>query len=85
MERPPARPRPPAVGRVWIRAIQPGRIAYCTVHVLVPPDTALDLPGADVLRGRVISALAARHARVVVDVVFTATEAYAAPTTGYTA
>jgi predicted Co/Zn/Cd cation transporter (cation efflux family) len=76
---------PLPVSRLWIRAIQPGRTTYCIVHVLVPPDTRLDLPRADELRGRVISALAARHAPAVVDVVFTATEAYAAPTTGHTA
>ena len=54
------------------------------VHVLVPPGTDLDLAAADRLRGAVIAALTARHAPVVVDVVFTAVEAYAAPTAGYT-
>lgn len=73
------------VERLWIRAVQPGRTTYCTVHVLVSPGTNLDLLRADALRGRVISSLAARHAPVVVDVVFTGTEAYAAPSTGYTA
>jgi hypothetical protein len=73
------------VVRLWVRAVQPGRVTYCTVHILVPPDTPLALPEADRLRGRVISALAARHAPVVADVVFTATEAWAAPTAGYTA
>lgn len=73
-----------AVQRVWVRAIQPGRTAYVTLHVLVPAGTALDLAAQDRLRGAVIAALAARHAPVVVDVVFTAVEAYAAPTTGYT-
>ena len=72
------------VARLWIRAIQPGRTAYVVVHVLVPPGTALDLAAADRLRGAVIAALTARHAPVVVDVVFTAVEAYAAPTAGYT-
>ncbi|MFO1207728.1 MAG: cation transporter [Amaricoccus sp.] len=76
---------PLPISRLWVRAIQPGRVTYCTVHVLVPPGTALALPEADTFRGRVISALAARHAPVVADVVFTATEAYAAPTAGYTA
>ncbi len=76
---------PLPIARLWVRAVQPGRTTYCTVHVLVPPATALDLAAADALRGRVISALAARHAPVVVDVVFTGTEAYAAPTAGYTA
>jgi predicted Co/Zn/Cd cation transporter (cation efflux family) len=72
------------VTRLWVRTVQPGRTAYCTVHVLVPPGTPLTLPESDALRARVISALATRHAPVVVDVVFTATEAYAAPTAGYT-
>ncbi len=71
------------VSRVWIRAVQPGRTAFVTVHVLVPSGTALDLATADRLRGAVIAALAARHAPIVADVVFTAVEAYAAPTAGY--
>ena len=70
---------------IWVRAIQPGRTAYVVVHVLVPPGTGLDLAAADRLRGAVIAALAGRYAPVVADVVFTAVEAYAAPTAGYTA
>jgi predicted Co/Zn/Cd cation transporter (cation efflux family) len=70
------------VARLYLRAVQPGRTGYVLVHVLVPPGTALDLATGDQLRGSVIDALAARHAPVVVDVVFTAVEAYAAPTTG---
>jgi hypothetical protein len=54
------------------------------VHVLVPPGTPLALPEADRLRGAIVDALIARHAPVVVDVVFTAVEAYVAPTAGYT-
>jgi predicted Co/Zn/Cd cation transporter (cation efflux family) len=76
---------PLPVARLWVRAVQPGRTTYATVHVLVPPDTPLTLPEADTLRAAVIAALAARHPPVVVDVVFTATEAHAAPTAGYTA
>ena len=49
------------------------------------PATGLDLAAADRLRGAVIAALAGRYAPVVADVVFTAVEAYAAPTAGYTA
>ena len=73
------------VERLWVRAVQPGRTTYCSVHALVPPGTPLDLGRADALRGQVISALAARYAPVVVDVVFTGTESYAAPTAGYRA
>jgi predicted Co/Zn/Cd cation transporter (cation efflux family) len=72
------------VSNVWIRAVRPGRTAYVVVHVLVPPGTALDLAGADRLRQRMVAALVARHAPIVVDVVFTAVEAYAAPTAGWT-
>ncbi len=75
---------PLPVTRLWVRAIQPGRTTYAVVHVLVPPGTPLELPEADRLRGAIIDALIARHAPVVVDVVFTAVEAYAAPTAGYT-
>lgn len=72
------------VVRLWVRAVKPGRTAYVTVHVLVPPGTPLDLETADGLRGAVIAALTSRHAPAVVDVVFTAVELYAAPTPGYT-
>ena len=76
---------PLPVARLWVRAIQPGRVTYVTVHVLLPPgDPARPRRGPIALRGRVIAAVAARHAPVVADVVFTATEAYAAPTSGYT-
>ena len=74
-----------AVARLWVRAIRPGRTAYVVVHVLVSPEAVLDLATADRLRGAIIAGLAARHGPVVVDVVFTGVEAYAAPTTGFTA
>lgn len=77
------------VARLWVRAIRPGRTAYVVVHVLVDSETAPgaapDLATADRLRGAIIAALAARHGPVVVDVVFTGVEAYAAPSAGFTA
>ena len=72
---------PLPVRRIWVRAIQPGRTTYAVVHVLVPPGTVLDLAEADRLRGVVTGALVARHAPVLVEVVFTAVEAYAEPAT----
>lgn len=71
------------VSSLWIRAIQPGRTAIVAVHVVVPAGTPLDLATGDRLRGAVIDALVARHAPIDVDVIFTAVEAYAAPTAGY--
>jgi predicted Co/Zn/Cd cation transporter (cation efflux family) len=73
------------LARLYVRAIQPGRTTYVVVHALLPPDASLDLAAADRLRGAVIAALAARHAPVIADVVFTGVEAFAAPTTGFTA
>ena len=71
------------VRRLYLRAVQPGRTTYATLHVVVPAGTPLDLAACDRLRGAVIAALVARHAPAVVDVVFTAVEAYAAPTPGW--
>lgn len=70
------------VSRLFVRAVRPGRTAYIVVHVVLPPGAALDLAGADRLRGAIIASLAARHRPMVADVVFTGVEAYAAPTPG---
>lgn len=72
------------VRRLWLRAVRPGRTAYVVVHAVLPPDAPLDLAAADRLRGAIVAALAARHGPMVVDVVFTGVEAYAAPTAGST-
>jgi predicted Co/Zn/Cd cation transporter (cation efflux family) len=68
---------------IYVRTVKPGRTAYVTIHVLLPEDAVLDLAAADALRRRVIDALVAAHAPVIVDVVFTAIEEYAAPTAGF--
>jgi predicted Co/Zn/Cd cation transporter (cation efflux family) len=68
---------------IYVRTVKPGRTAYVTIHVLLPEDATLDLATADALRRRVIDALVAAHAPVIVDVVFTAIEEYAAPTAGF--
>jgi cation diffusion facilitator family transporter len=69
---------------VYVRTVQPGRATYVTVHALVAEaGEGLDLREADRLRRAVVAALVPRHAPVVVDVVFTAVEDFAAPTTGF--
>lgn len=69
---------------LWVRAIRPGRTAYIVVHAVLPEDAALTLAESDRLRGEIVRALAARHGPMVVDVVFTAVEAYGAPVSGRT-
>jgi cation diffusion facilitator family transporter len=70
--------------RLYVRVVRPGRTTYITAHVLLDPSqTRLDVGRADTLRAAIIDALAEAHAPVIVDVVFTAREAFAAPTTGF--
>lgn len=69
---------------LYVRVLQPGRTTYVLVHVLLAePDLNLDVRRADQLRRAMIAAIAERHAPVIVDIVFTATEELAAPTTGF--
>jgi len=69
---------------IYVRTVRPGRTVYVTIHALLPPEAAgLDVARADALRREVVAAIAARHAPAIVDVVFTAVEEFAAPTTGF--
>lgn len=71
---------------IYLRVVQPGRTLYVTVHVLLDEAGAdLDLRTADRLRVAVVEALARKHAPIIVDIVFTTIEEYAAPTTGFVA
>lgn len=69
---------------LYVRVVQPGRTTYAMVHVLLSEAEArLDIKEADALRRSVVAAVAARHSPVIVDIVFTAIEEFAAPTTGF--
>jgi cation diffusion facilitator family transporter len=69
---------------LYVRVVQPGRTTYAMVHVLLSEaEAGLDIKGADALRRAVVAAVANRHAPVIVDMVFTAIEEFAAPTTGF--
>lgn len=71
---------PLPVRALHVRAVQPGRTTYVIAHALLDPaEAGLDLRAADALRRKVVDALVARHAPVIVDVVFTTVEAFAAP------
>lgn len=74
------------VSQLYLRVVRPGRTIYALVHVLVPEsEKDLDVEQADQLRQGVIDAVAACYSPVIVDVLFTANELYAAPTIGFTA
>jgi cation diffusion facilitator family transporter len=71
---------------VHVRVLQPGRTTYALVHALLGPSgSGLDVSRADDLRHSVVAAVAGRHSPVIVDLVFTAVEEFAAPTTGFAA
>jgi predicted Co/Zn/Cd cation transporter (cation efflux family) len=69
---------------LYIRVVQPGRTTYAMVHVLLgEAEAGLEVKEADELRRAVVAAVASRHAPGIVDIVFTAIEEFAAPTTGF--
>jgi hypothetical protein len=69
---------------LYVRVVQPGRTTYAMVHVLLgEAEAGLDVRRADALRRAVVAAVAARHTPVIVGIVFTAIEEFAAPTTGF--
>ncbi len=71
---------------LYVRASQPGRTIYAMVHVLVENEAAgLQVAQADALRQSAVAAVAGRHAPVILDIVFTGVEDFAAPTTGFVA
>lgn len=71
--------------KIYVRVVKPGRTTYVVVHVLVAEDAGLDVSRADELRRSIVAALAADHTPIIADVVFTAVDEFAAPTTGFVA
>ncbi|MFN3615995.1 MAG: cation diffusion facilitator family transporter [Rubrimonas sp.] len=71
---------PLPVRALFVRAVRPGRTTCVMVHALLDRSQSdLRLADADAIRARIVQALAADHAPVVVDVVFTAVPEYAQP------
>jgi predicted Co/Zn/Cd cation transporter (cation efflux family) len=69
---------------LYVRVVQPGRTTYAMVHVLLrEAEAALDIKRAGALRRAAVAAVAARHTPVILDLVFTTVEEFAAPTTGF--
>jgi cation diffusion facilitator family transporter len=70
---------------IYVRVVQPGRTIYTLIHVLLRADDPLVLREMDALRRDVVRALTRHHSPIVVDLLFTAEEQFAAPTTGFVA
>lgn len=67
-----------------IRVVRPGRTTYALIHALVDADApGMNVRAADRHRRAVIDAIAAVHAPVILDLLFTAETEFAEPTTGF--
>jgi predicted Co/Zn/Cd cation transporter (cation efflux family) len=66
-----------------VRTLRPGRGLYVLAHAVVAEGADLDLARADVLRQAAVAAVEARHAPLVLDLLFTRLRDYAEPTTGF--
>ncbi len=71
------------VKRLYVRMVRPGRTLFVSVHLVLPDDYPVGtLQTLDAERARLDEAIRQVHPRVVTDVLFTADERWAAPTTG---
>jgi cation diffusion facilitator family transporter len=71
---------------IYVRVVQPGRTIYAVIHVLLEADhPPLAVQDADALRRDVVRALTEHHSPIIVDLLFTTEEQFAAPTTGFVA
>ncbi len=73
------------VAAIHVRAVKPGRTTNVLVHVVLAPARAtLTVAEADGLRERVLAAVHAGHAPLLIDVMFTANARFAAPAAAMT-
>ena len=69
---------------LFTRVVQPGRTIYALVHVLLGEGQAnMDVRRMDELRRAAVAAVLEQHAPIILDIVFTAVDEFAAPTTGF--
>jgi len=69
---------------LFTRVVQPGRTLYALVHVLLSEEQAgMDVRRMDELRRAAVAAVADQHTPIILDIVFTAIDEFAAPTTGF--
>jgi cation diffusion facilitator family transporter len=69
---------------LFTRVVQPGRTLYALVHVLLGEEQAdMDVRRMDELRRAAVAAVVEQHAPIILDIVFTAIDEFAIPTTGF--
>lgn len=74
---------PLPVRSLYLRVVRPGRTVFVTAHIVLPEDFPVErLTRLDQLRHELDEALRRIEPRLVADIVFTADERWAAPTSG---
>lgn len=74
---------PLPVKGLYVRMVRPGRTLFVTIHLVLPEDYPVGtVRSLDQVRDRLDAAVRRVHPRVVTDVLFTADERWAAPTSG---
>lgn len=69
---------------IYVRIVQPGRLLYAVVHILLPEKyNKLNIAEMDAIRHRIVAAIAKTQSQFDVDVIFTAEERFAAPAAGF--
>jgi cation diffusion facilitator family transporter len=69
---------------LFTRVVQPGRTIYALVHVLLGEGQEhMDVRRMDALRRAAVAAAVEQQTPIILDIVFTAVEEFAVPTTGF--
>ncbi|MDP3399389.1 MAG: cation diffusion facilitator family transporter [Bacteroidales bacterium] len=73
-----------SIKKTYVRMVQPGRVPYVLIHVLLKGDeNSLTIESLDSLREKILKSVLKLHNPVVIDVLFTANQKFAEPTSGF--
>ncbi|HCT93565.1 MAG: hypothetical protein A2X19_01765 [Bacteroidetes bacterium GWE2_39_28] len=73
-----------SLNKVYVRMVQPGRVPYVLIHILLKEDeNTLTIASLDLLREKILKSVLKLHNPIVIDVLFTASQKFAEPTSGF--
>jgi cation diffusion facilitator family transporter len=73
-----------SINKIYVRMVQPGRVPYVLIHVLLQEnDNTLTIASLDSLRDKILESVLKLHNPIVIDVLFTASQKFAEPTSGF--
>lgn len=73
-----------SIKKIYVRMVQPGRVPYVLIHVLLHEDNnAITIASLDLFRNKILENVLKLHNPIVIDVLFTASQKFAEPTSGF--